>query len=1778
MESSLRAKISRFLKEHVRRSRWHKAVTGLGCVVVFCTVYALILPAITMSKETSCGMEEHTHAEECYVLEQVKTQPTYSCDLELHKHTSDCRGEDGEWICGFADFVLHTHDELCYDAEGELICPLEEIEEHEHDSSCFEEEEQLICELEEDYHVHDDDCYTITYGALICDHNDEGGHTHDDSCYEEVETEDVPVATGSNSTEVQKKLICGLEEKAAPEHDEDCYEWDMELTCEKEESDGHLHAEECYEIQEVLVCDQVEAVLHAHEEACYDEEGKLICGLLETEEHQHTEDCVILPETEYEEVQVLVCEQTEHQHSEICFAEEEDYMCGLEEHAHMEDCYDEEGNLICELEEHTHSEECLLPEFVLMADLPGKYVDGGSLEGTGITWVVTEADNGDWTLTISGEGDMPDATSSTVMPWYRYTYQREKSIELVIESGITRVGNACFSANYFKNIKLADTITSLGINAFSYSYSSALNRIEIPASVKIIGNSCFSGDSPAPVSIILHDGLEEIGSAAFARENIGIIHIPSTVRKIGDSAFRYAEGYTVEDDNAYFCSEDGILFSKDKSILVDYPGKLSADEYQVPDYVTEIGSGALCFVRFVRRLHVPGNVQKINGALAQMSRFEEIYIEDGVPFGVSSNGGAWSFNGCATLASLRLPENASVSLGNMFQNTTCTDLRSFTFPNGTTSIANLGSGGNFKLTGLEMVRYDAADSKITQDNILGDTARFELTIGEHVNNIPFNFKYFVEHATGFVFEPNNQMTIEVGAFASAPEPLSGISGTVYVDSQGILYSYDKDAGTAAMFYCSPGLTEATIPASITPEEGVTCNVTTVKKNALKLTDRLTEITFDAPDQITSLEAYALANCPTLTSVNGKITVEEASEIFSKAELGYGVFHRTGLTGASGSGNFETDMDGKPGLTITCEGATDMSIGVESMGQTMNWKPDPKNEVTGGYKLLTGDVMKVNASVGNTEAEDDHLCRIYFQKTDETGTLSIQAGETYEFDGQKMVCHFTEDPNTVYLEFSHPVGVTISISVTAVYPSPETAGGGLTVWGVIVTTEEEKENHDKLMKPVDGTIQAYWTTEPEPFAVEKISTGNAPTVVGDGEGGGKPGINLTWQIKLTHDSKTNQTYGKDFVRSVDYTDVMTLPKGMFWKDEVIDAIRNEDTRRSGNDIYAGDLKIAAISTGGGKIQWDNEKDTAILRWTKFNPSEKAELGADTVNLTIYADAISVNMDEFTSESKIVNRIDANVHYHYSDDYQVHSEAEKIIKSTNGSLKLAKTGTKAAYFGEDITYTLTLSNPGVTAWKGDKPGSYTVTDKLSEYSYISLENMERMFEEEPYGSMLTITIEHASLSSPWEQVIGTNGEESWRHPGNSDIGEGSHTLTVSKTAEGTYQVAVTGGNTYSGDTVKDIMRQAGYSVTHDAVYTCEWTLNLPDKTLTIMGGEQRLYTIYAAAKDSFQMLSADWPSSYPVDSAVNIKNEKAVVLSPEDKQVVSANEEKTNVKREAVIDKRVYDETGKELTSAPAAKDGDVLEYRLDFTHYGSGKYEDLPMVDDLYGSQFLLVPIESNSNLSSRNLQVYNDEYYILTKGIYKNVVVGIDDEGYELAADTITVQDADQETDINLGGMTYSYTGLHTQIKWYFPYLEGGDYRKIVTYKALIDMELSGVNYTIGNVVWMNDKPGSRIYASLWGGGTIIDFDKKIVLKKGENPSLDVVDEDDYTAVGPGETVLYRLNLRNTGTGNFILDGNQLADALPQTYGVFEWKIGENVRFVEKQYLGRTLPDLIDMD
>ena len=226
----------KYRKEHQRKNRWYKVVTCLAAVVVFCTTYALILPAITM--ETKCDIPEHTHTDSCYTQVTTVTKKVPVCTAEslgIHQHTDACYDSEGTLICGYADFVIHRHDASCYDENGKLWCPLPETEAHQHTESCYGESELICGQGEIVPHTHqpyqspeNPGCYD-EHGGLACGRLEVTEHQHTDACFETVEEPaDTTTLTCTNTD-------------SGHVHTDMCYgTW--ELTCGMEE---HSHSEEC---------------------------------------------------------------------------------------------------------------------------------------------------------------------------------------------------------------------------------------------------------------------------------------------------------------------------------------------------------------------------------------------------------------------------------------------------------------------------------------------------------------------------------------------------------------------------------------------------------------------------------------------------------------------------------------------------------------------------------------------------------------------------------------------------------------------------------------------------------------------------------------------------------------------------------------------------------------------------------------------------------------------------------------------------------------------------------------------------------------------------------------------------------------------------------------------------------------------------------------------------------------------------------------------------------------------------------------------------------------------------------------------------------------------------------------------------------------------------------------------------------------------------------------------------------------------------------------------
>lgn len=186
-------------------------------------------------------------------------------------------------------------------------------------------------------------------------------------------------------------------------------------------------------------------------------------------------------------------------------------------------------------------------------------------------------DSDSHTLTITGEGDMPDYDYGGT-PWNAY---QEEIQTLSIGDGVTSVGdNAFCNCVALSEFNLPEGVTRIGNNAFSYCLS--FTSVELPSTVRKIDESAFEGCNIE--SINFPEGLEGIGGFAFADciylgnvqfpatlgyidrwafsgcEGLSEVSIPAGVKSIGDNAFancinlftlQLSEGLETIDENAF---------------------------------------------------------------------------------------------------------------------------------------------------------------------------------------------------------------------------------------------------------------------------------------------------------------------------------------------------------------------------------------------------------------------------------------------------------------------------------------------------------------------------------------------------------------------------------------------------------------------------------------------------------------------------------------------------------------------------------------------------------------------------------------------------------------------------------------------------------------------------------------------------------------------------------------------------------------------------------------------------------------------------------------------------------------------------------------------------------------------------------------------------------------------------------------------------------------------------------------------------------------------------
>lgn len=156
-------------------------------------------------------------------------------------------------------------------------------------------------------------------------------------------------------------------------------------------------------------------------------------------------------------------------------------------------------------------------------------------------------------------------------------------------------------------------VTEISDMAFRWA---RIKEMHIPGNIKRIGNFAFEGCSNLEC-IYLSEGIEEIGHGCFGIcESLKDITLPASVKKVAPCVFRgdvrdMAENIFVNDANPYFMSVDGVLCSRDGTLLEYPPHKNYGGEYTTPDGIKTIGKLAFFGNGYLSKLTVAEGTETI---------------------------------------------------------------------------------------------------------------------------------------------------------------------------------------------------------------------------------------------------------------------------------------------------------------------------------------------------------------------------------------------------------------------------------------------------------------------------------------------------------------------------------------------------------------------------------------------------------------------------------------------------------------------------------------------------------------------------------------------------------------------------------------------------------------------------------------------------------------------------------------------------------------------------------------------------------------------------------------------------------------------------------------------------------------------------------------------------------------------------------------------------------------------------------------------------------------
>lgn len=285
-----------------------------------------------------------------------------------------------------------------------------------------------------------------------------------------------------------------------------------------------------------------------------------------------------------------------------------------------------------------------------------------------------------------------------------------------------------------------DGVSVVKISNYAFENQNSLKSIALPNGIIDIGYSAFENCTNL-AEANLPEQLQYIRQNAFKNCALKEIETFSDVKRIDNSAFEgcdFLESITVDSNNKFYYSEDGVLFSYDViyytqfTTLVKYPAANDRKEYTIPDNVIKFENNAFRNCSNLTSLTIPKSVKEmsessfnncnslefidvdndnsifssVDGVLFNKEKTKLIQYPTGnkrteyqMPNGIVEIGDS-AFNSCHNLTNITLPN--SVEKINAYAFNDCQNLTDFTIPENVKFIGFLAFSGCRNIGDIEI--------------------------------------------------------------------------------------------------------------------------------------------------------------------------------------------------------------------------------------------------------------------------------------------------------------------------------------------------------------------------------------------------------------------------------------------------------------------------------------------------------------------------------------------------------------------------------------------------------------------------------------------------------------------------------------------------------------------------------------------------------------------------------------------------------------------------------------------------------------------------------------------------------------------------------------------------------------------------------------------------------------------------------------------------------------------------------------------------------------------